>query len=492
MKRVLVLLACTAVAHAETRPRYGGSVEGSLLGAPVTLDPPGAQTHAELTAVDLVFDTLYRVGPDGLVHPHLAIAAPAVDAARTTVRIALRKGVKFHDGSDLTAADVVASLERVRTTPARWALAAVTTIRIDGDGIELGLRVPVAELTTVLALPAMAITRAGKPPGERPIGSGPFVVDRFDRAKRVLILKAFDAHFAGRPYLDQLALHWYDAADGEARRFETGETHLSSRGGAAFTGAVPKYRADELEGPAALLVFAGFGTAHRDVTSDRSFRRALDLALARGAFTSVTSGERVLPAHEPVPAEAGGAPLSAAARTGDLEAARVALASAGNRVKALAADQLAQLKLEILVEDTRPDDREIAERVALALTKLGIGSTISAVPAATLRERVLRGTCDLWIGQLAAPVTSAQLWWGAVFAAGGDPWAELQLATASLDPVAAARTFADHLPIVPLVFRAVRIWHRSDVRGLAFDASGRPCYAELFLYGDPARSRGKP
>ena len=116
-RAMLMVVACCALGHAESRPRYGGTVEGSLLGAPVTLDPTLAQAHAELTAVELVFDTLYRIGPAGIVHPHLAIDAPQVDANR--VRITIRSGVKFHDGSVLTAADVAASLERVRTTSAK-------------------------------------------------------------------------------------------------------------------------------------------------------------------------------------------------------------------------------------------------------------------------------------------------------------------------------------------------------------------------------------
>jgi hypothetical protein len=33
------------------------------------------------------------------------------------------------------------------------------------------------------------------------------------------------------------------------------------------------------------------------------------------------------------------------------------------------------------------------------------------------------------------------------------------------------------------------LWHRSDVRGVSFDASGRPCYADLFYFGTPVKSR---
>jgi len=189
----------------------------------------------------------------------------------------------------------------------------------------------------------------------------------------------------------------------------------------------------------------------------------------------------------PVPVEAGGQALAPAARAPDLTAAAAQLADAGKRVPALASDKISALQLEILVEDTRPDDRDIAERVGKGLDKLGIRATITALPAATLRERLQKGQVDLWIGQLAEPVSSPVAWWGAAFAAGDDDWAQAQLTAGAIEPGAAGKAFADHVPVVPLMFRSVRIWHRTDVRGLAFDASGRPCYADLFFFGQPQR-----
>lgn len=491
MKRAaLILIATVALAHGESRPRYGGTLEGSLLGAPVTLDPPLAQAHAEITTVDLVFDTLYRIGAGDVPTPHLAAGMPVLVNGK--LEIPLRRGVRFHDNSVLTGADIWASLERVRTTPARWTLAAVTSVGANGDVLEVGTTLSPIDLAKALSLPATAITKGGKAQADRPIGSGPFFVESWDKKGR-LVLRAFDAYFAGRPYLDQLTLRWYDTPDGEARQFEKGDAQLSARGVAVFTGVQPKFRAGFVEGPASLLVYVGFGRAHLDVTADRSFRRALDRALARGTLASVTSGERVVLARSPVPVEAGGPALDAAGKGDDLAGAKAALADAAKRVKPLAPDRLAALKLEILIEETRPDDRELAERTAYALTKLGIASVITAVPAATLRDRVRKGDCDLWIGQLAAPVTAANAWWGAAFAAGGDPWAEQRLAAGAIDSSAAQKVFAERLPIVPLMFRSVRIWHRTDVRGLAFDGTGRPDYAAMFLYGEPARAlKGKP
>jgi len=487
----LALVLVAGDARAELRPRYGGTVEATLLGAPASLDPVQVRSHAEATAVGLVYDTLYHVAVDGTVSPHLAVAAPVFDEKRTTARVELRKGVVFSDGTAVSAQDVAASLERARTG-VKWLAPVITGVRVDGEAIEIALAAPTAELPALLALPQFSVTKAGKSPGARAIGSGPFQVDALDVARHRLGLRAFDGHFAGRPYVDRLELRWYDTADGEARRFETGNAHLSSRGVSAFAGGQPTFTSHDVAGPTVLLVYLGFGAAHGAITRDPGFRRAVDLALARGGLSSIGSGERVVPTRLPIPVEAGAPPLDAAGKTGDLSAAQLELAIAAKRVPELAPAKRPALRLEILVEDTRPDDKEIAERVGLALDKLGIAWTISAVTAQVMRDRVAKGTNDLYIGQLAELVAAPSSLWGAAFAAGNDDWPLASLQTASLDPAAATKAFDDREPIVPLLFRSVRLWYRSDVHGLAFDNLGRPCFADLYLFGTPVPMKARP
>ena len=298
------------------------------------------------------------------------------------------------------------------------------------------------------------------------------------------MLRAFDDHFAGRPYLDRLELDWFDTPDGEARQFETGKAQLSARGMAAFAGARPMHAASRVESAGALLVFVGFGR-HRAAVIEPAFRQALDLALDRGALATITTGEHTEPTRLPLPGPAGAPPLDAVGRSGDPGKAGELLAAAGARVAVLAPDRLRGLNLSILVDQTRPDDREIALRVSRGLHRLDIGSTVEAVPAAVLRDRVAHNDCDLWIGQIAAPVGIPAVWWGAAFAAGNDDWARRQLQAGAIDPAAAAAEFRRTLPIVPLMFRSLLIWHQNEVHGLGFDASGRPALADLYWFKAP-------
>lgn len=488
-----MLLAAVALgrdAGAESRPEYGGELVGTLLGEPASLDPVHARSHAEVTVAGLVFDTLYRTTGDGVVVPHLAVAAP--EAADGRLRIRLRPGVVFHDGSGLDADDVVASLERLQKSDAGWLLAPVTAIEASGGDLLLTVRGEAPDLAALLAAPQAAIVPGGKAPrAKAPVGSGPFKLDSIDRGKRKIVLVGNGDHFGGVPYLERLELRWFDAGDAEPRQFEDGKLHLSARGPTVFPGDLPKYRSEQADGPATLLTFVGFGRAHASVTGDKDFRRGLHLAIARGGLSSSGRGERVTPTADPVPLDLGGPDLDDDARGGDADAAAKALDRAAERVPALAASKRKDLSLEILVDRSRLDDHDVAARVVRALDRLGLAATITDLDADDFAARVAKRDADLWIGQCVAPGTTPTLLWGAAFAAGGDAWAARQLADGAIDDREARAEFQARMPIVPLLHRAVRIHHRSDVRGIGFDASSRVTFADLFFFGEPARSKRK-
>jgi ABC-type transport system substrate-binding protein len=228
-----------------------------------------------------------------------------------------------------------------------------------------------------------------------------------------------------------------------------------------------------------LLVYVGFGRAHAAATSSPDFRAALSLAIARSSLTTVGTGERVEPTIDPVPVALGGSAPSGAALAGDLAAAKAALARLGKDVPAL----------EIVVDASRPDDHEVAEHVVRALDKLGVAATITTVDATALADRVTRGALDLYVGQLPVVTAAPGVAWAAAFEAGGDPWAQRALAGGAIAPAQAQAQFAKDLPIVPLYLRSLRVHHRGDLRGLAFDGIARLDLADLFQFGAPRKAR---
>lgn len=474
----MVLLAASA--HGESRPSYGGAVTGTLLGQPASYDPVEARSPAEAAVIGLVFDTLYRIGPDGRIGLGLAAELPQVTSGKS--RIAIRPGVHFHNGALLSATDVAASLKRVKASAsAGWLLAGVDDIEVDGDAVVLGTSRK--DLAQLLTAPASSITpRGAAPKASAPVGSGPFRLAQVKKDR--LELEAYAEHFAGRPYLDRVTLRWFATADGEPRLYETGGADWSLRGATAFANGAPKHPTDQLDGAATVLVYLGFGAGHASITGNRDFRIAVDAALARGGLDGVGSGERVVPTLDPVPADLGGPELPDAAAGARLAEAQAALAVAAKTVPALTPAQIDKTSLEILVDSSRPDDREIAERVVVALDKLGVGGTIAPVTAPELARRLASGACDLYIGQLAVAVASPPALFAAAYAAGGDRDTADKLGAGGAFDVARVRlTFAKRLPIVPLFDRGVRVSYRRDLRGLWFDGAARLGVADLFVWG---------
>ena len=111
---------------------YGGAISAPLPGQPVTLDPAHADRESELIVCGLLYDTLYTYRSSRRQSPHLAEGEPTISADGKTWKIRLRAGVTLHDGRKLKAAQIVASLRRVRRGPHAYLLAPVAAIKSEG------------------------------------------------------------------------------------------------------------------------------------------------------------------------------------------------------------------------------------------------------------------------------------------------------------------------------------------------------------------------
>ncbi|QCS43499.1 ABC transporter substrate-binding protein [Natrinema versiforme] len=88
----------------------GNEFVGDLGGDVSTTDPVSMNDTASSRATQLVYEGLTGVDFDGTVQPVLAADWTQLDS--TTYRVALREGVRFHNGEELTAAHVKGSFER--------------------------------------------------------------------------------------------------------------------------------------------------------------------------------------------------------------------------------------------------------------------------------------------------------------------------------------------------------------------------------------------
>lgn len=178
-----------------------------------SLDPVSVLLRSQTHLVKQIFDTLVRFDPvTRTIEPQLAFSWDVDETGRQWI-FYLRKGVLFHHGLPLTAEDVCFSLRRLMDKPSlhRWLLRTVEDVQpLDDYAVAVMLKHPDDLLLHALSKEYAAIVPRGysQDMGESfpalPVGSGPFKVVRNDDS--MLVLEAFQSHFAGRPFLDRVEL----------------------------------------------------------------------------------------------------------------------------------------------------------------------------------------------------------------------------------------------------------------------------------------------
>ena len=83
-----------------------------MIGEPQTLDPMASTADLVGTIMQHVYEPLYTFDANWNVAPMLAESMPAISKDGLVYTIPLRKGVKFHNGKEMTSDDVIASLKR--------------------------------------------------------------------------------------------------------------------------------------------------------------------------------------------------------------------------------------------------------------------------------------------------------------------------------------------------------------------------------------------
>ena len=83
-----------------------------MIGEPQTLDPMASTADLVGTIMLHVYELLYTFDANWNVAPMLAESLPSISKDGLVYTIPLRKGVKFHNGREMTSDDVLASLKR--------------------------------------------------------------------------------------------------------------------------------------------------------------------------------------------------------------------------------------------------------------------------------------------------------------------------------------------------------------------------------------------
>jgi peptide/nickel transport system substrate-binding protein len=243
----LAASAALGLPAAAAATRGGKMIFGRYQDA-IYLDPAMTQINQEIWLLSNLFDNLVQLGPDGkTVQPGLATKWD-FSADAKTVTFTLREGVKFADGSPLTAEDIKFTLDRTRDPKiGLWGsfLAAVDTVAAPDPGhVVLTLKTPMPALLPVLAMfacctlpknlimaePGATVEDKVKSFMAHPIGSGPFVLAEWQR-NQLMRLKRNPYYWKqaedgkSLPYIDELEFQIITDDSTRILKLQAGEIH---------------------------------------------------------------------------------------------------------------------------------------------------------------------------------------------------------------------------------------------------------------------------
>ncbi|CAN5707189.1 ABC transporter substrate-binding protein [soil metagenome] len=286
---------------AQAQPKKGGTLTYAYVSGPGTLDPHVASSLVELEVIHHLFETLVAIDENYNTRPSLA-SKVETSADGKTFTFTLRKGVKFHNGKEMTSADVLASFERYKkVSPNASVLADVEAMetpdpstfvvrlnKVNAVFVDI-LKSPVYPLAI---LPADQKDKAGREIDV--VGTGPFQLGEWVKDSH-LVMKRFDGYvpdesapgpdgLAGRrtAYLDAVRYNFVPEANTRVAALQSG--------GADVISDVPPDLAKRLDGRPELTALKIFPfcmqvyvvNTQQGPTKDPLVRQAIDAVVNAG------------------------------------------------------------------------------------------------------------------------------------------------------------------------------------------------------------------
>lgn len=192
-------------------PVPGGVLRVGVQGDPVELDPALVVLDAASLVIDQIFEGLMHEDPALVPQPRLAEAYDVSDDG-LTYTFTLRQGVTFHNGREMTADDVVYSIERVmdEATASPWKeyTASVESIEApDAATVVFTMKNPDASFLASLCRRGLSVVPREEVEANgdlklNPVGTGPFRYVDYVPNSVVTLEKNPDYWLEGQPYLD--------------------------------------------------------------------------------------------------------------------------------------------------------------------------------------------------------------------------------------------------------------------------------------------------
>ena len=316
-----------AARHTTSAPTRGGTIEIAFSDDMTNFDAAQAYSSDWTVMNGTLYNGLYQFDCNGVPQLDLAASAPVVSADRKVWTFHLRKGVRFSNGLPMTAEDLKYSIMRtldptlkpsvswgqitdeIFTGSTAFAAGKSKTVSgiqvLDPYTIRFVLTQPIAILPYILAesfnfvVPKAIVSKESADTfGNHPIGTGPFMLQSWQKGVKVVFVRNPYYFRAGKPYLDKVIVDVNVAPNVIALKVEKGE--LAGFGTANQLAAAdlqqarndPRYASYLLDTPTAQADWFNVDV-HVAPLTNQKLRQALAMAIDRVRLVKLLGGKAI-------------------------------------------------------------------------------------------------------------------------------------------------------------------------------------------------------
>lgn len=398
----LVISACGEKESGIDKEEKSKIVTVSLGSKPKSLDPAMYNEIPSLSIVEQIYNTLFQIDENGKIAPELAESYEYITPTELVIK--LKKGIKFHNGDELKANDVIFSLNRMIEKPAtKVMLDAIESIEpINDYEVKIKLKEPSAPLLYTLSYPLTAILNEKYTKEKNgniatdAMGTGAFKYKNWGDGEKIQLV-ANKEYFGDKAKIDELIFRAIPENTSRLAALETGEIDIATIAPIDVQTVEGSSDLYAVSFPTTSTEYLTLNTA-REPFNNKDYRKALNYAIDKQSIVDAVYLGKASVANTIVNPTVFGSDQKVGKIDYNPEVAKELLEKSGVKNKIIK-----------IMSNDNPVRLQAAQIIQANLKEVGIKAEIETVEWGTYLQMTAQGDFDVFIGGWVAGTSDSDI-----------------------------------------------------------------------------------
>lgn len=371
-----------------------------------TYDPLTTASATVRDVCGFIYEPLFSLDSSMRTIPVLADSYD-VSSDGMSLTVYLKQGVKWHDGSELTAYDAVYTIGRIQNEATNYTYLVEPVAGVwalDSYTLSMSFSRPVPDAPSLLIFPIVKKNSGSGGADYVPNGTGPFYMTGWAGADTYR-LAAFEEHHDGRAVLDNVYVIMVPDKEKYVSLFNANELDLATSEMLDMSSFMPKSNANVQDFISNTMVFLGFNTSRAQLT-DALTRRAVSMLIDRDSIVTHIYFSRASAADYAINPQSWLNFDTRSRITADRMGAEQLLREAGWRLDdgngtyfREMSGKLIYFNVDIIVNSDSAARVAVAEEISDKLHTVGINADVVKCTAEEYSALINAGNYDMFVGE---------------------------------------------------------------------------------------------